>query len=325
MATTRVLLTGGAGYIGSHCALALAEAGLEPIVYDDLSAGHREAVLGGFIQGDIRDARRLGQVLRSEGIQAVMHFAALLNVGESVHQPLRYFETNVGGTLSLLSAMAAADVRHLVFSSTCAVYGDPEYLPLDETHPKHPVSPYGESKRMVETVLDAAREKEGFQVVSLRYFNAAGADPEGRCGESHHPEIHLIPLALEAAVGRRVLEVYGNDYPTPDGTCIRDYIHVADLADAHVKALQWIRGGARGAAFNLGTGKGTSNLEILESIERVTGRRPAWRFAPRRAGDPAALYAGNQRVREALGWEPRFTHIDQVVSTAWGWFQNPRY
>jgi len=325
MGRKRVLLTGGAGYIGSHCALRLEAAGIETLVYDDLSAGHREAVLGRLFVGDIRDRARLTACLEETRPDAVLHFAALLNVGESVEKPLDYYDTNVGGTLSLLHAMRTAHVGTLVFSSTCAVYGNPGYLPLDEAHPKAPVSPYGESKLVVEQILDAARDKTGIRVASLRYFNAAGADPEGRCGEAHHPEVHLIPLALEAATGARTLTVFGQDYPTKDGTCVRDYIHVADLADAHWRALEWLWSGAGGGAFNLGTGQGASNLEILAAVERVTGHRPAWQFGARRPGDPAALFASNARAREILSWNPRYSKLDNIVSTAWAWFNARRY
>lgn len=325
MTRRRVLLTGGAGYIGSHCALALEEAGIETVVYDDLSAGHREAVPGQLILGDIRDRRLLAEVLTQGGFDAVMHFAARLNVGESVYAPLSYYDVNVGGTLSLLQAMAASPTRRLVFSSTCAIYGDPTYVPVDERHPQAPVSPYGASKKMVEEILADARRKEGFQVISLRYFNAAGADPKGRIGEAHSPELHLIPLALDGATGRRRLQLFGRTHPTPDGTCIRDYIHVTDLANAHHLAFESLYAGSPGASYNLGTGKGTSVMEVIRAVERVTGRQVPVDEAPAREGDPAALFASNDQIRACLGWNPHYMDIHEIVETAWNWYQSPRF
>ena len=325
MENLRVLLVGGAGYIGSHCALALRDAGVETFIYDDLSTGYAEAAMGHLIVGDVRDRAHLESVLRNNNIHAVMHFAARLDVGESVTRPLEYFDINVAGTLSLLTAMAAADVRLLVFSSTCAIYGNPDYLPLDELHPRRPVSPYGQSKLMVEDILQACREREGFRVTTLRYFNACGGDPDGRIGESHRPEKHLIPLALEAACGERTLTIFGRDYPTPDGTCVRDYIHVLDLAEAHRLALQRLLSGDKGSAYNLGTGTGSSVLEIIEAVERVTGRTVSRVDGPRRAGDPEGLYAASEKVTRELNWRPRFQDLDVIVQTAWHWHQHRRY
>ncbi|MBN1335318.1 MAG: UDP-glucose 4-epimerase GalE [Deltaproteobacteria bacterium] len=321
----RVLVVGGAGYIGSHCALLLQEAGAEITVYDDLSTGYAEAVTGRLVRGDVRDRARLETVLQEGRFDAVMHFAARLLVGESVAHPLAYFDTNVAGTCALLSAMAAADVRTLVFSSSCAIYGEPRTLPLDEAHPFAPVSPYGLTKLMVEQVLDACREREGFRIASLRYFNAAGAHPGGRLGEAHDPETHLVPLALEAAAGWRRIRLFGRDYPTPDGTCIRDYVHVWDLAEAHRLALEALWAGQAGRAWNVGTGTGSSVLEVIAAVERVTGRSVQRDDAPRRPGDPPALYAKADAIRQDLGWIPRHPDLEVTVEHAWRWLQAPRY
>ncbi len=325
MSQRTVLITGGAGYIGSHCAQTLQAAGIETVVYDDLSTGYRAAVDCEFVEGDIRDRDKLTKVLRSRPFDGVLHFAAKLLVGESVAHPLRYYDTNVAGTTSLLQAMKTADVGVLVFSSTCAIYGNPDYLPLDEDHPTRPVSPYGVSKLMVEQILDACREREDFKITSLRYFNAAGADPSGKLGESHDPETHLIPLALNAAKRGDALRVFGRDYPTPDGTCVRDYIHVSDLAEAHRAAIETMWDGAPGRAYNCGTGKGASVLEVLDAVERVTGLPLKRIDAPRRDGDPAGLYAKADRLRTDLNWTPKYEEIDAIVETAWQWAQAPRY
>jgi UDP-glucose 4-epimerase len=321
----KVLMVGGAGYIGSHCAQLLADQGHEIVVYDDLSTGIREAAVGRLVVGDILDHERLVALLRAERFDAIMHFAARLLVGESVEHPLRYFDTNVAGTLSLLRAMAAAGPRVLVFSSTCATYGNPRYLPLDEAHPSAPVNPYGASKAMVETILSNCREREDFRVMSLRYFNAAGCHPRGIHGESHTPETHLIPLTLEAATGRRVLQVYGRDYDTPDGTCIRDYVHVLDIAEAHRLALKSLLAGDRGRAYNIGTGKGSTVLEVITSVERVTGLKVERVDAPARDGDPPALYASSALIERDLGWKARYVSLDEIIASAWRWFQQPRY
>ncbi len=322
----RVLVVGGAGYIGSHCARFLEEAGIEVVVYDNLSTGHREAVRSELVVGDIRDREALTRTLSARPYDAVLQFAALCLVGESQRRPVRYFDVNVGGTLSLLDAMTRCDVGAMVFSSTCAVYGAPHYLPLDEAHPKAPVSVYGETKWMVEQILDETRAREGLSIASLRYFNAAGAHPDGTLGESHDPETHLIPLALDALMGKRDrLKVFGRDYDTRDGTCVRDYIHVQDLADAHHRALLHLWDGSVGGAWNLGTGNGTTVLEILQGVERVTGRPMPYDEAERRDGDAPGLYAAAERARTELGWEPRYTDIDEVIATAWQWAQNPRY
>jgi UDP-glucose 4-epimerase len=323
----KVLVVGGAGYIGSICAAVMQrEAGIAVTAFDDLSTGHAEAVTGELIRGDIRDRAHLTSVLKSGGFDAVMHFAAKSLVGESVQHPLRYFDVNVGGTASLLQAMADAGVKNLVFSSSCAIYGNPSYLPLDEAHPQHPVSPYGHSKRIVEEMLAACREKEGFRVTTLRYFNAAGCMPDGSLGESHTTETHLIPLAIAAALGRRPpLSLFGDDYDTRDGTCIRDYIHVLDLADAHLRALQHLLDGNAGDAYNVGTGVGTTVREVLASIERCLGTPVPHSVSERRQGDPPALFARADRIQEALGWSPRWTSIDDIVGTALRWSREPRF
>ncbi len=322
----RVLIIGGAGYIGSHCARHLEEAGVEVVTYDNLSTGHRAAVRSELIEGDIRDAARLGATLASGHFDAVLHFAALCLVGESQRLPIHYFDVNVGGTITLLREMKAAGVGALVFSSSCAVYGAPHYLPLDESHPKAPVSVYGQTKWMVEQILDEARRREGLGIASLRYFNAAGCHPDGTLGESHDPETHLIPLALEARLGRRGrLKLFGRDYDTRDGTCLRDYIHVLDLADAHHKALEHLWGGSEGGAWNLGTGTGTTVLEVLQGVERVTGAPVPCDDAPRRDGDAPGLYAAAERARTELGWTPKHPDIDDIIATAWQWAQHPRF
>jgi UDP-glucose-4-epimerase GalE len=303
-----------------------ADEGIEVLSYDNLSTGHAEAVTGDLVVGDIRDGDKLTQVLKNGNFDAVMHFAAKSLVGESVANPLRYFDVNVGGTATLLQAMQDAGVGTLVFSSTCAIYGNPAYLPLDEEHPRHPVSPYGVSKRMVEEMLAACREKEGLRVTTLRYFNAAGCMPDGSLGESHATETHLIPLAIAAALGQRpALSLFGDDYDTRDGTCIRDYIHVLDLADAHVRALRKLVDGDPGAGYNVGTGVGTTVREVLASIARCLGQEVPHEVTARRAGDPPALYARADKIRKDLDWKPRWTHIDDIVSTAVQWAQEPRY
>ena len=322
----RILVVGGAGYIGSVCAAHLVAHGASVEVYDDLSTGHPGAVSGPLHEGDIRDHDRLLAVLRGGRFDAVMHFAAKSLVGESVSNPLRYFDVNVGGTATLVQAMLDADVRSLVFSSSCAVYGVPDSLPIPEDHPHRPVSPYGESKAMVERLLDACREKEGLRVTSLRYFNAAGASADGRFGESHATETHLIPLALQAAMGQRPpLKLFGTDYDTPDGTCLRDYIHVLDLAEVHRLAVEALIGGDRGGAYNVGTGVGTSVREVIASVGRVTGTPVPHTEDARREGDPPALYAAADTVREKFGWQPKYTHIDDIVRTAATWAAAPRY
>jgi UDP-glucose-4-epimerase GalE len=318
----RVLVTGGAGYIGSHAAKALKQAGCDVVVFDNLLAGHREAVrYGELVVGDVTDVGSVRTALREHRISAVMHFAALLDVGASVRDPVSYYRTNVTGALGVLEAMAAESVNYLVFSSTCATYGEPIETPLTETHPQNPINSYGETKLAVERALPHFARAYGLKSVALRYFNASGADPDGEIGEDHSPEIHLIPRAIEAANGGPGLEIFGDDYPTPDGTCLRDYIHVTDLADAHVKALDALIETGRSTAYNLGTGRPHSVKEVIEAVERATGKKVPWTLAPRRAGDPAVLYAAPQKAQAELHWKPRFTDIESIVRTAWGWHE----
>src|SRR4051794_28300267 len=313
-----VLVTGGAGYIGSHGAKALQQAGYRVVVYDNLVAGHRGAAkFGEFVQGDIADTAAVRDALKRHDIFAVMHFAAFLDVGESVREPAKYYRNNVGGALTVLEAMASEGVKHFVFSSTCATYGEPIETPIAETHPQKPINSYGESKLAVERALPHFELAYGMHWVALRYFNASGADPEGEIGEDHSPEIHVIPRAIEAAIGGPGLTVFGDDYPTPDGTCLRDYIHVSDLADAHVLALEAIVETGVSGAYNLGTGRPHSVRDVIASVERVTGLGVPWTLGPRRAGDPAVLYAAPQKAQRELRWTPRFIDIDSIVETAW--------
>ena len=321
-----MLVTGGAGYIGSHAAKALSQAGYGVVIYDNLIAGHREAVrYGPLVEGDIADVAAVRDALRRHRIFAVMHFAAFLDVGESVREPGRYYRNNVVGALGVLEAMASESVRYFVLSSTCATYGEPREAPIAETHPQDPINSYGETKLVIERALPHFERANGLRWTALRYFNAAGADPDGEIGEDHMPEIHLVPRAIEAATGGRELQVFGDDYPTPDGTCLRDYVHVSDLADAHVRALEVMVESGKSGAYNLGTGSPHSVRQVIESVERVTGRRVVWTLAPRRPGDPAALFATPQKAQTELRWSPRFPDLDAIVRTAWTWHQkHPR-
>ncbi|TAK47799.1 MAG: UDP-glucose 4-epimerase GalE [Xanthobacteraceae bacterium] len=319
----RVLVTGGAGYIGSHACKALLRAGIEPVCFDSLDRGHREAVKWGpLVTADLRDGAALDQAFATYRPEAVLHFAALTYVGESVGDPIRYYDNNVGGSLGLIAAMRRAGVDRLVFSSTCAVYGTPDRLPITEDMALNPISPYGHSKRMVEQAIVDAAQAHGLRYAILRYFNACGLDPDGELGEDHDPETHLVPRALMAAAGTLAhLELFGDDYPTPDGTCIRDYIHVSDLADAHVAALRYTGGASAALCANLGTGRGHSVREVLDTVARVTGRKVPVTLAPRRAGDPAALYADPSLARRELGFAPRHSDLDSIVRTAWPHFR----
>lgn len=315
-----VLVTGGAGYIGSHAAAALVASGRPVVVYDNLRQGHRGATLGAeLVEADTLDVGCLRSVLASRRVTAVMHFAALALVGDSVVDPAGYYRNNVAGTLSVLEAMAAEGVGHFIFSSTAAVFGEPETVPVDETHPTRPINPYGETKLAVERALPHYDRAYGIRYVCLRYFNAAGADPGGRLGEDHRPERHLIPLALDAASGGAALKVFGSDYPTPDGTCLRDYIHVTDLAQAHLLALQALEAGRGSAAYNLGNGRPYSVREVISVVERVTGKQVRHEIAPRRPGDPAVLYASSSRIKAELGWAPALEDLHAIVETAWRW------
>jgi UDP-arabinose 4-epimerase len=316
-----LLITGGAGYIGSHTAKAFARAGFEPVVLDSLERGHRAAVRWGpLIEANLADRAAVEQALRDYEIEAVVHFAAYAYVGESMQSPDRYFRNNVVNTLNLLEAMNSAGVRRIVFSSTCATYGYPVRIPIAEDHPQRPVNPYGESKLMVERMLHWYGQAYGFSWAALRYFNAAGADPEGELGEEHEPETHVIPLAIAAAAGSiKNLEIYGTDYDTPDGTAIRDYLHVTDLGTAHVAAVEYLgRGGASGA-MNLGTGRGYSVREVVATVEQVTGRKVPVREVGRRPGDPATLVADAANANRQLGWHPRHSSLEEMVRTAWEW------
>ncbi|MGE5245593.1 MAG: UDP-glucose 4-epimerase GalE [Betaproteobacteria bacterium] len=315
-----VLVTGGAGYIGSHAAKALSIAGYRVVVYDNLSAGHRGAArYGELVEGEISDAAAVRAALRRYHAFAVLHFAAFLDVGESVRDPMRYYRNNVDGALGVLEAMIAESVRYFVFSSTCATYGEPIETPIDETHPQRPINAYGETKLAVERALPHFERAHDLRWMALRYFNAAGADPDAEIGEDHSPEIHLIPRAIEAASGGAGLQVFGDDYPTPDGTCLRDYVHVSDLASAHVRALETVVETGRSGAYNLGTGHPHSVKDVIQAVERVTGRAVPWTLAPRRPGDPAILYAAPGKAQAELHWTPRHPSLDDIVRTAWEW------
>lgn len=317
----KVLVVGGAGYIGSHMVLALRQAGHEVVTLDNLSTGHRDAVLAGeWVLGDLADPVALEALFSGRRFEAVLHFASSIQVGESVRQPLLYYQNNVANTLNLLQAMVRHGVRRLIFSSTAALFGNPVRPRIDETHPRQPINPYGRSKWMVEQVLADADQAHGLRSICLRYFNAAGADPLARVGERHEPETHLIPLVLQAASGRRPdITVHGTDYDTPDGTCVRDYIHVADLAEAHLLALETLARKDSSDAFNLGNGNGYSVQQVIDSVRRVTGRDVTVRHGPRREGDPAVLVADSARAQALLDWRPRHADLDTIVNHAWRW------
>ena len=317
----RVLVTGGAGYIGSHTCKHLAAAGHTPVVFDDFSQGHDWAVKWGPLEGgSLNDPARLAEVLAVHRVDAVVHFAASALVGESMSDPGKYFRNNTLGTFNLVEAMRAAGVGTLVFSSTCATYGDPIRVPLDEDHPQAPVNPYGESKLMVEKMLRWYGECHDLRWMALRYFNAAGGDPDGEIGEVHDPESHLIPLVIGGTLGiRPPVKVFGADYPTPDGTAVRDYIHVVDLADAHLRAIERLRTGTPSQAINLGTGIGQSVRQVIDTVQRVSGRPVPFDLAPRRAGDPPELVAAPGRARGVLGWTPRYADLATTVEHAWKW------
>lgn len=315
-----VLVAGGAGYVGSHTCLALAEAGFRPVVFDDLSNGHREHVQWGPLEvGDIRDAARLDTVFATYRPVAVLHFAARIEVGESVKNPGAFFDNNVGGTITLIEAARRAGVNALVFSSTCATFGDPVNLPMGETHPQAPLNPYGRSKLMVEQALVDYDRYVGFKSAVMRYFNAAGADPEGRIGEWHEPETHAIPLAIQVALGQRThFTIFGDDYDTRDGTAVRDYVHVLDLAAAHVSALRRLLAGGSSESFNLGTGTGTTVRELVDGVGRAVGKPLPVQMAARRLGDAPVLVGDNAKARAELGWKPS-RDLDAILSSAWRW------
>lgn len=314
-------VTGGAGYVGSHCVRALLARGHHVTVFDNLCAGHRQAVHADaeFVQGDLAERGAVEAALSRRRFDAVLHFAAHLNVGESVQQPLRYYRNNLLNTLQLLEVMQQAAVRRMVFSSTCAVYGNPARVPITEDLPRDPISPYGNTKLAVERMLEDCAAAWGLGAVALRYFNAAGAASDGSIGEDHDPELHLIPIVLQVALGQReCVQVFGDDYPTPDGTCVRDYIHVEDLAAAHALALERLAPGSF-AAYNVGTGRGHSVQEVIAEARRVTGHAIPARRAPRRPGDPPQLYADSDKLRRATGWRPEQDSLAQIVASAWRW------
>ena len=315
----KILVTGGAGYIGSITAYDLIKQGFEVLVADDLSRGHRDAV-----PADLLNVVRLqdtaGMTKLLEGVDAVVHFAAYISVGESTREPELYFANNIGGSLSLFEAMARANVKRLVFSSTAAVYGDPPKSPIPEDSPFAPVSPYGESKAMVERILADLDRYRGLRSVVLRYFNACGAEPEANLGERHEPETHLIPLLFRAAITGEPVPIFGDDYPTPDGTCVRDYVHVSDLASAHVAALNHLMAGGASSQFNVGTGKGNTVLEALQTVEEISGRKVPYKIAPRRDGDSPSLVANSQKLQQTLGWRPVRSDLHRIVRDAWEFF-----
>jgi UDP-arabinose 4-epimerase len=318
-----VLVTGGAGYIGSHTCKVLQRAGFTPVTYDNLSRGNAEAVKWGPLEiGELADRTRLREVMARHRPRAVVHFAALAYVGESNDNPAAYYANNIGGTAALLENMREADIRHIVFSSTCAIYGTPKTVPISEQCPEAPINPYGASKMICERMLRECAAAFALTFMALRYFNAAGADPDGEVGECHVPETHAIPLLLDAAAGTTDgFTIFGDDYPTADGTCVRDYIHATDLADAHVAALRALIDGSECAALNLGTGRGWSVRELVEAARRITGREVAVRVGPRRSGDPPVLVADAARARQKLGWRPRYSDLDSQVAHAWAWRQ----
>ena len=321
-----ILVTGGAGYIGSHAVLSLQQAGYDVVVLDNLVYGHRELVeevlQTKLVVGDTNDRPLLDNLFATHEIAAVMHFAAYAYVGESVGNPAKYYRNNVTGTLTLLEAMLAANIKKFVFSSTCATYGVPKTVPIPEEHPQAPINPYGMSKLMVEQILADFHTAYDFKSVCFRYFNAAGADPDGRLGEDHNPETHLIPLVLQAALGKRdSISVFGTDYPTPDGTCIRDYIHVNDLATAHVLGLNYLLSGGDSQVFNLGNGNGFSVREVIEMAKEVTGRDIKVVECDRRPGDPPALVGSSDKAKDRLGWQSQYADLRQIITHAWNWHQ----
>jgi UDP-glucose 4-epimerase len=326
MENPTILVTGGAGYIGSHAVLALRDAGYEVVILDNLVYGHRDLVETALkveiIQGDIGDRALLDQLFKTRDFAAVMHFAAYAYVGESVSQPAKYYRNNVVGTLTLLEAMCEAGIKNFVFSSTCATYGVPQQIPISENQPQQPINPYGMSKLMVEQILSDFDHAYGLRSVRFRYFNAAGADPQGRLGEDHAPETHLIPLVLLTAMGKREsISVFGTDYDTPDGTCIRDYIHVTDLAQAHILGLEHLLKGGSTEVFNLGNGKGFSIQQVIEAARVVTGRPIPVTLADRRPGDPPSLVGSAEKAQRILGWQPQYADLETILEHAWQWHQ----
>ena len=319
-----ILVAGGAGYIGSHMVATLAESGYQVLTLDNLCSGHRDAVIAGeFIAGDLADVPLLDNVFVRHRFDCVMHFSAHLDVGESVRDPSKYYRNNVANTQKLLDAMIKHGVRAFIFSSSAAIFGEPRYVPIDELHPQVPVNPYGRSKWMVEQMLEDYDRAYGLKSVALRYFNAAGADPKGRLGERHDPETHLIPLLLQVASGKRErITVFGSDYDTPDGTCIRDYVHVSDLCEAHRLALHWLLGGGQSRRYNLGNGDGYSVLQVIDAVKKITGKSVSFACGDRREGDPTRLVADSTRAQTELGWQPRYPDLETIIEHAWRWESN---
>ncbi|WP_125581951.1 UDP-glucose 4-epimerase GalE [Lacticaseibacillus suibinensis] len=320
-----IAVLGGAGYIGSHTVAQLVKAGEDVVVLDNLITGHERAIdkKARFYQGDIRDYHFLSQVFSTEKIDAIIHFAAFSIVPESMQDPLKYFDNNTGGMITLLEAMKQFGIDKIVFSSTAATYGEPKQIPIKESDPQVPTNPYGESKLAMEKIIKWADVAYGIHFVALRYFNVAGAMPDGSIGEDHHPETHLIPIILQAAAGTRDnLQIFGDDYPTKDGTNVRDYVHVVDLADAHILALNYLRAGNASDAFNIGSATGFSNLEILNAARKVTGQEIPAKIGPRRPGDPSTLIAASDKARSVLGWQPQFDDVEKIIGDAWNWHEN---
>jgi len=319
----KILIVGGAGYIGSHINKELTKKGFETVVFDSLVKGHQEAVKWGeFFQGDLANIEDLRQVFTKYKIDAVLHFAAFIEVGESVKDPQKYYQNNVKNTLNLFQVMLENDVKKLIFSSTAATFGNPQYTPIDELHPQIPINPYGQAKLMVEKILADYDFAYGLKYVALRYFNACGADLDNEIGENHTPESHLIPLILDAAIGKREdIKIFGTDYPTPDGTCVRDYVHVTDLAQAHILALQYLIDGNDSNSFNLGNGKGFSVKEVIDAAKKVTGVDFKVTEVERRAGDPPELVADSTKAKQVLKWQPQYADLETIVKSAWAWHQ----
>ncbi|MBU3829511.1 MAG: UDP-glucose 4-epimerase GalE [Candidatus Limosilactobacillus merdavium] len=317
-----ILVAGGAGYIGSHMVKDLVEHGQDVVVADNLSTGHRDAInpKAKFYEGDIRDRKFLDKIFDNEDIEAVVHFAAFSIVPESMSKPLKYFDNNTGGMITLLEAMRDHNIKYIVFSSTAATYGVPEHMPIKETDPQNPINPYGLSKLMMEKMMHWADKAYGIKFVALRYFNVAGAAPDGTIGEDHGPETHLVPIILQVAQGKRKeLSIFGDDYNTPDGTNVRDYVHVMDLADAHILAIKYLEAGNESNAFNLGSSTGFSNKQMLEAAREVTGKPIPAKIAPRRPGDPDSLVAASDKARNVLGWDPKYDDVHDIIATAWKW------
>jgi len=316
-----VLVTGGAGYIGSHCCKELFNKGYNPITFDNLVYGHRQNVKwGDFYKGDIGNLKHLENFFKEYKIGAVIHFAAYAYVGESITDPQKYYSNNLQNTINLLHHLLKNNIKYFIFSSTCATYGNPKKIPIDEGHPQFPINPYGRSKKMIEEILEDYSNSYDLKFISLRYFNAAGADPDGETGENHDPETHLIPLVLDVAAGKsEAIQVFGTDYDTKDGSCIRDYIHVSDLASAHVLALEMMLNGSPRGFYNLGTGHGHSVLDVIENVSKITGINIPFISVDRRAGDPPVLVASNEKAVNELGWEPKYTNIEDIIRTAWNW------